>query len=44
MLKVWYDSTIDPSWQMIIHALEEMEETRVIKSIKEECLVSGKLR
>ena len=40
MLKVWYESTTDPSWQMIIDALEKMKETRVIESIKEECLIS----
>ena len=38
MLVRWYDSTKDHSWQMIINALTEMNEFRVIESIEKHCL------
>ena len=39
MLVTWYDySTNDHSWQMIIDALTEMDQFRVIESIEEDIL------
>ena len=38
MLTVWYDSTTDHSWQMIIDALTDMEKISVVESIEKECL------
>ena len=37
MLATWYESTVNHSWQMIVDALKEMDETRVIESIEECC-------
>ena len=37
MLVTWYDSTPDHGWQMIVDALKEMEEIRVIESIEQCC-------
>ena len=37
MLSTWYDSTVDRSWQMIVDALNEMKQIRVVESIKECC-------
>ena len=37
VLIIWYESTTNHSWQIIIDALRQMDETRVIESIKEEC-------
>ena len=39
MLGEWYNSTSYHSWQMIVDALEEMEEDRVIESIEKDCLI-----
>ena len=33
----WYDSTADHSWQMIVDALQEVKEIRVIESIEKHC-------
>ena len=38
MLNLWYKSPTDHSWQVIIDALEEMKERRVIESIEDKCL------
>ena len=38
LLDVWYRSTIDHSWQMIIDALTEMDKFPVIESIEKYCL------
>ena len=38
MLLVWYDSTTDHSWQMIIDALTDMDKLSVVESIEKECL------
>ena len=40
MLKAWYESTVDRSWQMIIIALNELERNDVIESIEEECKIT----
>ena len=40
MLTLWYNSTIDYSWQMIIDALTDMEEACVIESIRRECQIN----
>ena len=37
ILIVWYYSIKDHSWQMIVDALKQMEEWRVIESITDEC-------
>ena len=37
MLSTWYDATVDHSWQMIVDALNEMDEIRVIESIEDNC-------
>ena len=37
MLVAWYDSTADHSWQMIVDALQEMKEIRVIESVEKHC-------
>ena len=37
MLSTWYESTVDHSWQMIVDALNEMDEVRVIESIEDNC-------
>ena len=37
VLVTWYESTTNHSWQIIVDALTQMDETRVIESIKEEC-------
>ena len=38
MLRIWYDSTTDHSWQKIIDALTKMKEFRLIESIEEQYL------
>ena len=42
-INIWYKSTTDHSWQMIVDALEQIDDTDVtifiIKSIKKECLI-----
>ena len=38
MLVTWYDSSIDHSWQVIVDALKEMDESRVVESIESNCL------
>ena len=38
MLVTWYDSSIDHSWQVIVDALKEMDESCVVKSIESNCL------
>ena len=40
VLVTWYDSTTDHSWQIIVDALKEMEQFRVIECIENECLIS----
>ena len=40
MLKAWYDSTVDHSWQMIIEALDGQKWIAVIESIEEECKIT----
>ena len=37
MLKVWYESTVDCSWQTIINALKELKRNDVIESIENKC-------
>ena len=37
VLVTWYDSTTNHSWQMIVDALRQMDETCVIESIEKEC-------
>ena len=43
-LTTWFESTTDHSWQTIVDVLEQMDDIEVtefiIKSIKEECLIS----
>ena len=43
VLMTWYDSTTNHSWQTIIDALRQMDETRVIESIENECLISVRM-
>jgi len=38
LLVLWYDSTTDHSWQVIIDALTEIEAFPVIESIEKHCL------
>lgn len=40
VLVTWYDSTAEHGWQMIVDALNEMKEVRVIESIEEHCKAS----
>ena len=40
MLTLWFNSTNDRSWKMIIDALKQMNEYRVIESIEDECQLS----
>ena len=40
VLVTWYDSTAEHSWQMIVDALNEMKEVRLIESIEEHCKAS----
>ena len=37
VLKTWYESTTNHSWQIIIGALRQMDEIHVIESIEKEC-------
>ena len=39
ILKCWLNSGGDHSWQMIVDALKEMKEEKVIESIEKECKV-----
>ena len=37
MLVTWYDSSTDHRWKVIVDALKEMDESRVIESIENHC-------
>ena len=41
MLVAWHESTVDHSWQMIMDALEDIDESEPVKdAIKKECQIS----
>ena len=39
VLKLWYNSTTDHSWEVIIDVLKKMDERRVIDAIEEKFLM-----
>ena len=43
VLVTWYESTANHSWQIIVDALRQMDETHVIESIENECLISVRM-